>query len=45
MVPQPDGAYRLTIDAIVSPNTAIEVMKVLGFRVESNAGGFDADRT
>jgi hypothetical protein len=45
MAPQPDGSYRITIDAIVSPNTAMEVMKVLGFRVEGNAGAFNADRT
>jgi hypothetical protein len=45
MAPHPNGAYRITIDAIVSPGTAIEVMKVLGFRVESNASSFDAGRT
>ena len=36
MIPQPDGLYRIKIDAIVSPDTAIEVMKVLGAKVESS---------
>ena len=45
MIPTPDGAYRIVIDAIVSANTAIEVMKVLGLRVEWGTGVPDADRT
>ena len=45
MAPQAGGLYRITIDAIVSPDTAIEVMKVLGAKVGSNQGTSDADLT
>ena len=45
MMPQPNGMYRITTDAIVSPETAIDVMAILGAKVDSDPAAYNPDKT